>query len=205
MWQIDNRTPFAALGSWTRDRNGAEVWLVAVRCSFRINPDGATEIAKEQELPVLAPKYQGEPAHSSLLYDSDFYLTKPTTDIVLHGRAYAPGGKPVEQVDVTMRVGEVSKTLRVFGDRLHQPGLVGNATRRIEPFSKMPLVYERTYGGFEPDPPKKPEKPQFDERNPVGTGFSAVAGKPVPNIEYPGTSFGNHPAGFGPIPSHWRP
>jgi len=45
MWQIDNRTPFAAERAWVRDRNGAEIWLVAVRCAFDIAPDGATRIS----------------------------------------------------------------------------------------------------------------------------------------------------------------
>ena len=42
MWQIDNRTPFAAERGWVRDRDGAEVWLVAVKCTFDILPDGTT-------------------------------------------------------------------------------------------------------------------------------------------------------------------
>jgi hypothetical protein len=205
MWQVENRTPFEAVGHWTRGRDGAEVWLVAVRCVFSINPDGTTKVAKKQDAPILAPEFQGEPAISSLRYDSDFYLTKPTTDVLLNGRAHAPGGKPTEQIDVAMRVGEVYKTLRVSGDRLYQPGLMGNVSRRTEPFTAMPLTYERAYGGKEPDPPKKPDRPQFDDRNPIGTGFSPVAGKSAPNIEYPGMNLGNRPAGFGPIPPHWRP
>jgi hypothetical protein len=205
MWQVVNQTPFAASGVWTRDRDGAEVWLVAVRCSFRINPDGTTVVADEQEAPIMAPKFTGEPAISSLRYDSDFYLTKPTTDVLLHGRAYAPGGKPAEQVDVTWRVGEVRKTLRVSGDRLYQAGIMGSLPKRIEPFAAMPLTYERTYGGAEPNPPKKENRPQFDDRNPVGTGFSPIAGKTAPNVEYPGINSGAKPAGFGPSPSNWRP
>ena len=56
------------------------------------------------------------PLRPVFLYDSDFYLTKPSTDILLHGHAYAPGGGSTTHVDVTMRVGDVSKTLRVTGD-----------------------------------------------------------------------------------------
>ena len=42
MWQIDNRTPFAAERTWTRGRDGAEIWLVAVKCTFSVLPDGST-------------------------------------------------------------------------------------------------------------------------------------------------------------------
>jgi hypothetical protein len=31
MWQIDNRSPFAAAGTWVRDRQGREIWIVAVK------------------------------------------------------------------------------------------------------------------------------------------------------------------------------
>jgi hypothetical protein len=190
MWQVFNRTPFAAAGTWTRDRDGAEVWLVAVRCTFRISPDGTTAVAPEQSPPVLAPVYRGDPAASSLVYDSDFYPTKPTTDVLLNGHAYAPGGGSTTQVDVMMQVGDVSKALRVTGDRR------GVTSASAEPFARIPLTYERAAGGTDPNP-KNPDRPAFDERNPVGTTN--------PNVRYAGVNLSGHPAGFGPIPPHWRP
>src|SRR3954466_8218741 len=123
MGKVENSTPFTAKGGWTRDRDGAEVWLVAVRCTFQVHPDGTTSVADEQDPEVPAPKYRGDPAATSLVYDSDYCLTKPTTDVLLNGHAYAPKGKPTTRVDVTMRVGDVSKTLRVTGDRLYQKGV----------------------------------------------------------------------------------
>jgi hypothetical protein len=205
MWQVANSTPFAAAGNWVRDRDGGEVWLVAVRCAFLIHPDGTTVVSDEQEPPVVAPVYREDPAKSSMVYDCDFYLTKPNTDILLNGHAYAPGGEPTTRVDVTMRVGPVSKSLRVTGDRMYEKGLLGITAGSLQPFTKMPIIYERAYGGREPDPPKKPDRPQLEVRNPVGTGFAPVSGKLAPNIEYSGLSLGNKPAGFGPIPPHWTP
>jgi hypothetical protein len=205
MWEHDNQTPFAADHSWVRDRSGAEVWLVAVKATFLIRPDGSTVIASEQ-VPVLqAPQFRDDPNKSSLLYDSDMYFTKPTTDVLLNGCAYAPGGQPTKRVDVTMRVGDVCKTLRVTGDRAYQDGFVGVSPGPVQPFTRMPITYERAYGGREPDPPANPERPQFEARNPVGTGFAPNSRKLAPNIEYPGRSQGNKPAGLGPIPAHWQP
>jgi len=205
MWQVENTTPFAAHQAWTRDRDGAEVWLVAVRGTFLIHPDGSTTVAEEQDPVVLAPKYRGDPADSGLVYDTDFPLTKPTTDVLLHGHAYAPRGEPTTRVDVTMRVDSISKTLRVTGDRAYQQGVFGVATGSVQPFTRMPITYERAFGGREPDPPANPDRPQFEVRNPVGTGFAPVPGKLAPNIEYPGLGLGRRPAGFGPIPPHWHP
>jgi len=205
MWQVRNTTPFAAHQAWTRDRDGAEVWLVAVRSTFLIHPDGSTTLAKEQDPVVLAPKYRGDPASSSLLYDTDFYLTKPTTDVLLHGHAYAPAGEPTTRVDVTMRVGKVSKTLRVTGDRMYEHGVIGIAAGSTQRFIRMPITYERAYGGREPDPPANPDLPQFEPRNPIGTGFAPTPRALAPNIDYPGPSLRSRPAGFGPIPPHWHP
>ena len=203
MWQVENSTPFEALGNWVRDRDGAEVWLVAVRGTFQVFPDGTTAVAKEQAPPLLAPEFFGDPANSSLRYDSDFQLTKPATDVLLHGHAYAPGGKAATRFDVTLRVGDIVKTLRITGDRIFERGVLGIAPGSAQACLRMPIVYERAFGGREPDPPADPDRPRFDLRNPVGTGFCPRAGALATNIEYP--SGGDRPAGFGPIPPHWQP
>jgi hypothetical protein len=60
MWQVDNRTPFAAERGWVRDRNGAEIWLVAVKATFDIKPDGSTEVSEEQSPVLRVPEYFGK-------------------------------------------------------------------------------------------------------------------------------------------------
>lgn len=208
MWQVDNRTPFAAERGWVRDRNGAEVWLVAVKATFEVRPDGTTEIAKDQPPVLRLPEHFGEPGKSSIRYDADLVLTKKTTDVIVVGHAYAPMGRPVAELDVGFRVGPVQKTLRVFGDRIW--GTSGASAP--QPFEKLPLVYERAYGGVDPNS-KTPEK-DWDWRNPVGTGFavsgSHAEGTRLPNIEDPKYLISSWrdrpaPAGFGVIASHWQP
>jgi hypothetical protein len=207
MWLVENRTPFAAERAWVRDRNGAEVWLVAIKCTFDVQPDGTMVISDEQPAVLRAPEYHGEPGKSSIKFDTDLILGKTTTDICLLGHAYAPGGIPATRVDVGMSVGAVRKALRVSGDRIW--GTFG-ASQAAE-FLKMPLVYERASGGvdFRADPQK-----DWEWRNPVGTGFATtrdhLLGLPMPNIEYPDQLISSwddrpQPAGFGPIGSHWQP
>lgn len=206
MWQIENRTPFAAERGWIRDRNGTEIWLVAVKCTFDIRPDGSTAISNEQPPVLRVPEYNGEPGKSSIRVDGDLVLTKTTTDVIVAGHAYAPDGNAVTELTAGFRVGPVQKVLRVVGDRQWE----GTRHTPPTPFVKMPLVYERAFGGVD----RRSSNPErdVDWRNPVGTGFAIsrdnLKGVALPNIEYPNdrvTSWKDRPqpAGFGPIASHW--
>lgn len=208
MWQVDNRTPFAAERGWVRDRNGAEIWLVAVKCTFDIKPDGSTQVSEEQPPVLRVPEYYGEPGKSSIKYEADLIHTKKTTDILVVGHAYAPPGQAVTKLDVGVRVGPVKKILPVFGER--QWGVLGPTDP--EPFTKMPLVYERAFGGVDIKS-AHPER-DWEWRNPVGCGFAVkkahLDGMPVPNVESADrliSSWNDRPApaGFGAICSHWQP
>jgi hypothetical protein len=115
----------------------------------------------------------------------------------------------VTELDVGVRVGPVQKLLKVYGDR--QWGVSGRPTP-AQPFVRMPLVYERAFGGVDRKSPN-PDR-DFFWPNPVGTGFGQqlehVIGTALPNIEYPDqliTSWNTRPrpAGFGPVASHWQP
>jgi hypothetical protein len=208
MWQVDNRTPFAAERGWVRDRNGAEVWLVAVKCTFDIRPDGSTAVSEEQPPVLRVPEHHGEPGKSSIRYEADLVLTKKTTDVIVVGHAYAPSGLPITEMEVGFRAGPVQKILQVTGDRAW--GVTGRSSP--EPFVKMPLVYERAFGGVDKRSPHAER--DWDWRNPVGTGFAVsrdnATGLALPNVEYPGERVGSwsdrpRPAGFGAIASHWQP
>jgi hypothetical protein len=208
MWQIDNRTPFAAEHGWTRDRDGAEIWLVAVKCTFDIYPDGTLQPSSQQPPVLRGPEYNGKPGRSSLKLESDLVMTKTTTDIIVSGQAHAPNGLPVRQLDVGFQVGPVRKMLRVFGDRIWD----GSGMTPPQPFLTMPLVYERAFGGIDQHS-SSPER-DWEWRNPVGTGFATslenAQGASIANIEHPNELIGSwndhpQPAGFGPIASHWRP
>ena len=207
MWQVDNRTPFAADSTWVRDRSGAEVWLVAVKASFDIFADGSTQISAEQPPVLRMPEYFGEPEKSSIRYDADLMLTKQATDVIVVGHAHAPGGRPVTELDVGFRVGPIRKMLKVKGDR--QWGVLGPSAPM--PFVKMPLRYERAFGGV--DPASNTPERDWDWRNPVGCGFAQkrvhLDGTPVPNLEWPDQPIRAwderpEPAGFGPLGSHWE-
>ena len=83
-----------------------------------------------------------------------------------------------------------------------------------EPFERIPLIYERAFGGWDRSHPET-EKHGFEPRNPVGTGFRAKRGKfekgiRLPNLEDPQRPLKGHrdkppPTGFGFISPHWPP
>jgi hypothetical protein len=209
MWQIDNRTPFAAAQSWVRDLNGAETWIVVVKATFDVAEDGTTSIASSQPQPNRSPVYRGEPAGSSIEYDNDFVLGKVTTDVVINGTAYAPSGRPASSVDVGFRVGSLSKVLRIVGDRHWTLG--GTLLSAPVPFVTLPIQYENAFGGS--DPASSTSEVHQHWPNPAGTGFlvsdDAVGVVRIANVEYPDdpvTSWRGRPkaAGFGVIASHWQ-
>lgn len=214
MWSLSNNTPFAAERCWVRDTSGAEVWLVVVKGSFLIKPDGAQLLDPQQTEVSRVPEFAGEPGLSSILCDSDFVHTKSRTDVLLHGHAYSPQGSPTTSVDVRLKLAGIDKTLRVVGDRAIERGLLGMGVElsRPQPFTRMPIMYERSFGGTDQHD-EDPKLHGWEPRNPVGVGFALdkvhVIGTPAPNIEDPQRPYGDwrrgQPAGFGPIARHWAP
>lgn len=212
MWDIANQTPYAAGWALTTDPTGADVWVVAVKGTFAIAVDGRLKVADKQEPVLMMPVYRGDPVTSSLIYESDLDFPKRTTDVLVNGHAYAPSGRSCTEVSVIVRVGAMEKRLVVHGDRVWQGGLVSPTLSEPVPFDRMPVVYERAFGGIADG--ANPAKPIWEPRNPVGTGLAATAasviGVRAPNIEAPGQSIGSWkdkvvPIGFGAVARHWRP
>ncbi len=133
MWLLNNETPFAAERTWVRDLEGSTVWLVAVKGTFRIEPDGTQILEEEQEELWRMPEFAGEPDISSLIRESDLEYTKSRTDVLLYGHAYSRGGEPATTVDVRLKVANIDKTLRVVGDRVVKGGLLGMGVQLSPP------------------------------------------------------------------------
>ena len=205
MWAVKNQTPFAAESSWGRDKDGIHEWIVAVKGTYQVKADGSVVLAEKQPEPLLVAEYNGKDGVSSLKYDADIVGFKPTTVVVLNGTAYAPQGKPVNEFVVSLRVGDMHKSIKVVGHRTWKKGVLGVIPSSVEPVTQVPIVYERAYGGFD-QADSDPRKQRLEARNPVGCGLVAKAGEPLPNFEYRrGRLETAGPAGFGPIASYWSP
>lgn len=209
MLQVDNRTPFAALLSVFPAPSGVETAYGAVKITYDLST-GRPVPSPRQAGFLAADVYWADPAESSLRAAGDVTLLKPSTDVMLIGRAVSITG-PVPAMDVRMQVGSVQQALRVTGDRVWLRD--GKAWRVSEPlpFDRMPLRWEFAFGGSSPADPNHPL--ENEPRNPVGRGFVAsweteLDGRPLPNIEDPGNLMTTPydrptPVGFAPLAPAW--
>jgi hypothetical protein len=208
MWLLYNNTPFAAQEGWTRDEQGNEWWLIAIKASFRINEEGRQKLLEKQVPVNLAPIHSDD--GSELLDDDDLMIEKRRTDVLVEGNVHAQNGEPVTECVARLKVSDqIDKSVKVVGDRVFMPGAASVRMSRPEPFVKMPVTWRRTYGGSD----MTAKKPDWDVRNPVGVGFAVdparLIGRSGPNFEYQDSPFRDHrsgrPAGFGAVARHWQP
>ncbi len=213
MWSIINNTHFATAGAWLKDKHGNDVWTVVAKGTYRIVGDGL-QVADVQTPVTLAPEFVGEPASSSLKYEIDLITGKPGTDLVVHAHAWSTAGKRATRVNIALAVGtQIRKQLAVFGDRTFTKSAIGIGLSSAEPFVKIPVIYERSFGGVDRAAGGISHR-GLERRNPVGVGFAlephALVGTPAPNIEpmnaeYSSSLKNAFPVGLGPIASHWAP
>ncbi|WP_437315195.1 DUF2169 domain-containing protein [Sorangium sp. So ce385] len=124
-------------------------------------------------------------------------LPKPHGEVLVHGKAFSPGGQPRQVFEARVRAGAIDKAIFVVGRRRW----AFDGPTDPEPIVEMPITYENAFGG--------PGYPQ----NPVGMGLSPVAENGVevhylPHLEDPRNllrSPGDRPApaAFGPIDVTW--
>ncbi len=208
---LDNQTDFVVEPLLLLDRDGEKL-VVMVKSTWELL-SGASELelAPEERQRSIRPADipWGLPGETSPMLPGDLCVRKPGTDVVWVARGYAPGGRPVGHFDVSIRVGAVSKVVRVFGLRVWESGGTGISSPR--PITELDLRYEYAWGGA-----------QFDDaghgveeaRNPLGRGVAldpaSLTHQPAPQIENPFELISSidskpAPAGVGPIPRNWQP
>jgi len=171
---------------------GKPIFSVLVKRTYDIKPgQQATRSEHTNPITLIDTYYDdGDPQWYTVKYESDMVPFKVTTDFVVIGKAYAPGGTPVSQMDVSVEIANVKKTIRVIGNR--------KCTFREKKspifsdpigFTEMEIRYEKAYGGS--DNLSIPKLPLVYPRNNMGTGFAVknvsevVDGLELPNLEDP--------------------
>jgi uncharacterized protein YjbI with pentapeptide repeats len=128
-------------------------------------------------------------------------MPKGAPEVLLSGSAYSPGGVPLNNLSINLRVESFEKGLEVFGNRIWQKKWLGYKQTEPVEFSAMPLSWEKSYGFSE----------SGDNPNGVGTLSEGNAKEVIvslPNIYYPGEALNNptgtvRSAGFGPLQPQW--
>lgn len=223
MWQLINKTPFVGDGFFVRALNGEEHWAVVLKATFHFDARGQLTPAPEQQPLQKSLNFYGEPGQSSLKYDVDLLPARPATDVVLLGHAVAPHDQPVTSLEVGLSVGSLQKRLQVFGDRVWKREGLKLVPSQPTAFTRMPLVWERAFGGSSSRDALRPVSSASgsrtgatvvptDIKNPVGVGIytreADAEGKPLPNLEDPRNLLRNWlisppPTNLGPIAPTW--
>ncbi|APR77237.1 Hypothetical protein A7982_02584 [Minicystis rosea] len=203
---IVNPTPLMVVTLPWQVRPPRDSLTIVVKGTFDIVADGPARLRDEGPFPIGDVHLDDDPERS-LAYASDLAYFKPKADVTLTGTAYAPGsaGGTTPAMQVAFQFGAGSRGFvrraAVMGDRRWQSAVVTLAPTDPAPFAKMPLVWERAFGGS-----------GFDD-NPVGAGLKGRAGADgvprLPNLEDPShlvRAPGDTPAPicFAPIPTTWK-
>jgi hypothetical protein len=203
---IVNFTSFPVEALPVMNHEGNPVVVVVVKGTFDVSASGVVT-PSDKQIPVTFGDElpEAEKGHAPK-WESDVVSFKPKTDVVLVGRATAPGGRPAPWVDATLRVGPVGKSLRVFGERkwvCNGKKLTAAMTHPL-PFVTMDIVQERAFGGMDV------RTGGTCAENPAGRGYfdQENVDEPektfLPNVEDPKAlirHWKDHPtpAGFGVV------
>lgn len=209
---IENETAFALLPLFPSDEEGRPLFVPLVQATYAIG-GGRPALLDSQPAPSPVGVPAGESAAAAgYRVEVPFAFMKPATDVVLNGSAFS--ARPAAQVDVSLRVGPVAKTVRVIGDRVWIRAAGAVRPSPPLPFERMPLGYAGAFGGWDRSH-ADPRQHRAERRNPVGVGFS-LPGRPfqegvrLPNLEDPADPLERWgqvvtPASFGFVSPEWEP
>jgi hypothetical protein len=149
---------------------------VVAKATFAFAADGPAVRGEPQ--PIFADEvHHGKRANQSIRFASDHAIYLTRAEVFLTGHAHAPQGASIEQMPVRLGVFDGARLV------LDKTVLI----RKKGGFQKIPLVYERAFGGM-----------GFSD-NPFGVG--ATDASEEPNIL--DLADARRAAGFGPIAASW--
>jgi hypothetical protein len=209
--RLDNKTDLAATPRMLMAKDGERLVLIVKATFARVAREPVLDLVPRAERRGIRGQDipWGDPEKSSIKYPSDLCVAKPGTDVIVIAAAHAPGGRPVPSFDAGVRVGELEKTVRVFGLRVWEEG--GSRLSAPRPTTGIELRYDFAWGGLDMS---DPEDPVEEARNPVGMGIArdpaTLTHQSAPMIEDPVNPMGSArtrppPAGLGAVGRHWEP
>ena len=212
--ELINATRMTAGYNMGLEPSGRELLVVVIKGTFVLPKPGEQVRLHDEQLPlIMADTFTGEPGFSAPVYEIDFAPRKHACDVLLVGHARAPEGRQVTRLRAGLRVGPMEKAFDVVGDRVWQAGLTGISASAPQPFTEMPVSYDRAFGGADRFSDDEAEHDAYLP-NPVGRGWHKhlrnawVDGTPLPNTEEIGkaVSFSGDkykPIALGPLGRGW--
>lgn len=212
--ELINATRMTAGYNMGLEPSGRELLVVVIKGTFVLPKPGEQVQLADAQLPlIMADTFTGEPGFSAPVHEIDFAPRKHACDVLLTGHARAPEGRQVTRLRAGLRVGPMEKLFDVVGDRVWQAGLTGVGVSAPQPFTEMPISYDRAFGGA--------DRYSEDERehdaylpNPVGRGWHKhlknawLDGKALPNteelgkgVDFPSDKY--TPMALGPLGRGW--
>lgn len=231
--ELVNRLPIPAFAFRQYDRNGNYDCVVAARGTFLHVQDDVLRLSPDQEDFQWEDAYAGDPHQSLLLRQTDLTPEKPGTDVTFLGDAHAPGSRPLKSWLCSIRIGALSKTLRVHGPRMWKPvtrdrwgGFSSKEPKRVledwqltdaDVTDRVALGWHNAFGGRIPGSENAEAGTPADvERfNPLGCGIVNLGMQADVGPQLAPCITGANemtldwrdriaPQGFGPIPPWWR-
>jgi len=213
MLELINQTSYAVgiYPGW--DSEGNHQMTCVVKISHSFDEQGGLELATEPVLIEECDRYAGDPETTSLEVANESMPFKQGGELLVFGTAKStnPNITAMEVSVALQRENENNwqKTLRIFGERCWEGGMVANLVGMPQALQSVPLKYEYAFGGED----LANKKPPYSN-NPAGMGYSSTAKKMkgvlIPQIEH-GQTYISSPsqkpmsAGFGPIAPTWEP
>lgn len=147
------------------------IGLLVAKATFKFDLDGRVEADTQEPIPLFT---QDQNTPLGILPTDGGGRRGNRFEVMLLGHAYPPR-PPATVIRVALAVGKERRELMVFGDRSwigHPPN--ASAITQPRPFDKMPLVYERAFGGTVPAHLDRDSVIDIrDPINPRGQGFDA--------------------------------
>jgi hypothetical protein len=121
------------------------VLAVLAKRTYRIDARGRCALADEQ-LPLQQDVVYADDAQELVAADTDMVHFKAATDVVVLGHVHSR--LPQTELGAGLRIGNVSKLVKVIGARRATLNSLGNVIfSPPQPFTKIPLTFALAYGG----------------------------------------------------------
>ncbi len=149
--RILNTTPYRVAEKPAMYTPGKPFMTVIVKGTFELVAGGpVVALPKKKQAKIGKPRNFMDRHGNSPKTPTDIAPFKPRADCLFVGSAHAPGGEPVEVLDVAFSVGPMRKALSVHGDRQwvrQEDGGIHLSTPK--PFVSLPIRAEYAHGGVD--------------------------------------------------------